>query len=109
LAIDGLELVGAWFEHLRDDVWSSPWRRPQGGQMHVPRHEATDGPGVPVPSCSPNGIACRGVLGEIRWGERFSPGELCRVIGRRKKSDVSPPGMAGVPGRLRAGVPATHS
>jgi hypothetical protein len=54
LAIDGLELVGAWFEHLCDDVWSSPWQRPQGGvRMHVPCHEATDGPGVPVASCSP--------------------------------------------------------
>ena len=26
-AIDGLELIGAWSEHLRDDVWSLPWRR----------------------------------------------------------------------------------
>ena len=26
-AIDGPELVGAWSEHLRDDVWSLPWRR----------------------------------------------------------------------------------
>ena len=27
LAIDGLELVGAWSEHLRDDVWSLPrWK-----------------------------------------------------------------------------------
>ena len=25
--VDGLELVGAWSEHLRDDVWSLPrWR-----------------------------------------------------------------------------------
>jgi hypothetical protein len=29
LAIDGLELVGAWSEHLRDDVWCYPWRRPR--------------------------------------------------------------------------------
>jgi hypothetical protein len=77
--------------------------------MHVSCHEAIDGPGVLVPSRNPNGNACRGVLGEIRWGERFSSGELCRVIGRRKKSDVSPPRMAGVLGRLRAGVPAMHS
>ena len=26
-AVDGLELVGAWSEHLRDDIWSLPWRR----------------------------------------------------------------------------------
>ena len=26
-AIDGLELIGAWSEHLHDDVWSLPWRR----------------------------------------------------------------------------------
>ena len=26
-AINGLELVGAWSEHLRDDVRSLPWRR----------------------------------------------------------------------------------
>ena len=26
-AVDGLELIGAWSEHLRDDVWSVPrWR-----------------------------------------------------------------------------------
>ena len=26
-AVDGLELVGAWSEHLCDDVWSLPrWR-----------------------------------------------------------------------------------
>ena len=25
--VDGLELVGAWSEHLRDDVWSLPWWR----------------------------------------------------------------------------------
>ena len=25
--VDGLELVGAWSEHLHDDVWSLPWRR----------------------------------------------------------------------------------
>jgi hypothetical protein len=25
--VDGLELVGAYSEHLRDDVWSLPWRR----------------------------------------------------------------------------------
>ena len=24
-AVDGLELVGAWTEHLRDDVRSFPW------------------------------------------------------------------------------------
>ena len=24
LAVDGLQLVGAWLEHLRDDVWSLP-------------------------------------------------------------------------------------
>ena len=27
LAIDGLELVGAWSEHLRDNVRSLPWWR----------------------------------------------------------------------------------
>ena len=27
LTVDGLELVGAWSEHLRDDVWSLPWQR----------------------------------------------------------------------------------
>ena len=27
LTVDGLELVGAWPEHLCDDVWSLPWRR----------------------------------------------------------------------------------
>ena len=26
-AIDGLELVGAWSEHLHDNLWSLPWRR----------------------------------------------------------------------------------
>ena len=26
-AVDGLELVGARSEHLRDDIWSHPWRR----------------------------------------------------------------------------------
>ena len=26
LTIDGLELVGAWSEHLRDDIWSLPQR-----------------------------------------------------------------------------------
>ena len=27
LIVDGLELVGTWSEHLRDDVWSLPrWR-----------------------------------------------------------------------------------
>ena len=26
-AIDGLDLVGAWSEHLLDDVWSLPWLR----------------------------------------------------------------------------------
>ena len=26
-AIDGLELVGAWLDHLRDDVRSLPWWR----------------------------------------------------------------------------------
>ena len=25
--VDGLELVGAWSEHLCDDVWFFPWRR----------------------------------------------------------------------------------
>ena len=25
--VDGLELVGAWSKHLRDDVWSLPRRR----------------------------------------------------------------------------------
>jgi len=24
--IDGLEPIGAWSEHLRDNVWSLPWR-----------------------------------------------------------------------------------
>ena len=27
LAVDGLELVGAWSEHFYDDVWSLPWWR----------------------------------------------------------------------------------
>ena len=27
LTVDGLELVGAWSEHLRDDVRSLPWQR----------------------------------------------------------------------------------
>ena len=27
LTVDGLELVGAWPEHLHDDVWSLPLRR----------------------------------------------------------------------------------
>ena len=27
LVVDGLELVGAWSKHLRDDVWSLPWWR----------------------------------------------------------------------------------
>jgi hypothetical protein len=35
LAIDGLELVGAWFEHLHHDIWSSPWRRPRGADACV--------------------------------------------------------------------------
>ena len=26
-AVDGLELVGTWSEHLRDDVRSLPWQR----------------------------------------------------------------------------------
>ena len=26
-AVDGIELVGAWSEDLRDDIWSLPWRR----------------------------------------------------------------------------------
>ena len=26
-AVDGLELVGAWLEHLCDDIWSLPWWR----------------------------------------------------------------------------------
>ena len=26
-ALDGLELIGTWSEHLHDDVWSLPWRR----------------------------------------------------------------------------------
>ena len=25
--VDGLELIGAWSKHLRDDVRSFPWRR----------------------------------------------------------------------------------
>ena len=25
--IDGLKLIGAWSEHLQDDVWSLPWWR----------------------------------------------------------------------------------
>ena len=25
--VDGLELIGAWLEHLHDDVRSLPWRR----------------------------------------------------------------------------------
>jgi hypothetical protein len=52
---------------------------------------------VLVASRGPNRNACRGILGEIRRGERFAPGEPYRVIDRRKKSDVSPPGMAGAP------------
>jgi hypothetical protein len=28
LAIGGLEPIGAWSEHLHDNVWSSPWQRP---------------------------------------------------------------------------------
>jgi hypothetical protein len=103
-----LSFVGAWSEHLRDDVWFFPWRRPWG-RMHVSRHEATDGPGVPIASRSPNKNVCRGVLGEIHRGERFSSRELCRIVGRGKKSDVSPPRTARVPERLRAGVLATHS
>ena len=26
-AIDGPKLIGAWSEHLHDDVWSLPWWR----------------------------------------------------------------------------------
>jgi hypothetical protein len=37
--IDGLELVVAWSERLRDDIWSLLWRRPWG-RMRVPCHEA---------------------------------------------------------------------
>jgi hypothetical protein len=108
LAINGLELVGAWSEHLRDDVWFFPWRRPWGW-MHVPRHEATNGSGVLIASRSPNENVCQGVLGEIRRGERFSSRKLCGIVGRGMKSDISPPGTAGVPKRLRAGIPATYS
>ena len=25
--IDGPELIGAWSEHLHDDLWCLPWRR----------------------------------------------------------------------------------
>jgi hypothetical protein len=64
---------------------------------------------VPIVSRNPNGDTCQGVLGKIHRGERFSSSELCRVIGRRKKSDVGPPRMAGAPGRWRAGILATRS
>jgi hypothetical protein len=86
-----------------------PMAETAGGWMHVSCHEATDGLGVSVASGGPNENACWGALGEIRKGERFSPGELCQVVGRRKKSDISPPGMARVPRRLRASVRATCS
>jgi hypothetical protein len=58
---------------------------------------------------SPNENACRDILGEIRRGEWFSFGELCCVVGRRKKSDIGPPRMAGALGRRRAGIPAMRS
>jgi hypothetical protein len=66
-------------------------------------------PVVLVMSRSTNKNACQDVLGEISRGERFSPGGLCHVIGRRKKSDTSPPRMTRAPSELRADVPATRS
>jgi hypothetical protein len=34
-AIDGLELIGAWSENLRDDIWSLTWQRPWGADASV--------------------------------------------------------------------------
>jgi hypothetical protein len=74
--------------------------------MRVPCHEVTSGPGSVARTKRKRSS---GVLGKIHRGEQFSSRELCRVIGRRKKSDVSPPRMAGALGRWRAGILAAHS
>jgi hypothetical protein len=103
LATDSLELVGARSGHLCDDMWFSLWWRSRCA-CRAPRR-----PVVLVTSHNPNRNTCRGVSGEIRRGERFSPDRPCCVVGRRKKSDASTPRTIGVLGELRAGVPVACS
>jgi hypothetical protein len=103
LAADGLELTGARLEHLHDDMWFTLRQRGECA-CRAPRWSA-----VLVMSRSTNGKACRDILGKIRQGERFSPGGPCRIVGRRKKSDASPPRMTRAPSELRASIPAARS
>jgi hypothetical protein len=51
-------------------------------RKHALCYEVIDSPGVIVQS---KRRCCHGALGEICWGERLSPGEMCHDVGRGKR------------------------
>jgi hypothetical protein len=50
----------------------------RGGRMHELRYKVIDGSRCVVQT---ERKRCRGVPGEVFWGERFSPGKLCHDVG----------------------------
>jgi hypothetical protein len=50
--------------------------------MHALRYEMTDCPGSVAQTKQKR---CRGILGEVRWGERFFSGKLHHDVSKRER------------------------
>ena len=69
--VDGLELVGAWSEHLRDDVWSLPrWRELVAVLVALDEaeHQVPDVEGPTPHSMAVVPAQCLLVLGRVEEG-----------------------------------------